>query len=292
MAIDRQRLLEWEVPDVVHTYTERDTILYALGLGVGDDPLNPDQLRFVYEKDLKALPMMSVVLGYPGLWMSNPETGIDWKRLLHGEQGFEVFKPIPARGSVIGRTRVVDVIDKGAERGAIVLVRRDVIERDSGDLLCQLTSTSILRGDGGFGGPTGPVPEPHRLPDRAPECIVERKTSARSALIYRLSGDYNPLHVDPAVAREAQLERPILHGLCTFGVAGLALVSACCGSEPASLTAMRARFTSPVIPGETIRTEIWIDPDHVSFRAWSVERNALVLNNGWAQCGERLLKDN
>lgn len=283
MKFDRQRLLDWKVPEVRQTYTERDTMLYALGLGVGADPMDAAQLRFVYDQALLALPMMSVMLGYPGLWMADPETGIDWKRMLHGEQGFTIEKPLPVAGTVIGRTRVLDVIDKGADKGAVVLTQREVVDADSDALLCRLTSTSMLRGNGGFGGPSTPLPAPHEIPQRAPDHTTEIRTSPRSALIYRLSGDYNPLHVDPVVARSAGFERPILHGLCTFGMSGVALLAACCGYDASRLRAMRARFTTPVYPGETLRTEIWIDGADISFRTLVVERQTLALNNGWAR---------
>jgi len=282
MTFDRDRLLAWPIPEVRHTYTRRDTMLYALGLGLGQDPLDPAQLRYVYDEDLQALPTMAVVLGYPGLWMADPGTGIDCTRMLHGEQGLELFAPLPAAGTVVGRTRVVDVIDKGAGKGAVVLTQRDVVDADSGALLCRLSATSMLRGNGGFGGPNTPLAAPHALPARAPDHVAEHRTSPRAALLYRLSGDYNPLHADPAAARAAGFERPILHGLCTFGMAGAALLAHGCGHDAARLRAMRARFTAPVFPGETLRTEIWRDGTQLSFRTTVAERGAVALNNGWA----------
>ena len=178
----------------------RDTILYALGLGYGSDPLDEDELRFVYEENIRVLPTMAVVLGYPGFWLKNEDTGVDWKKALHGEQGLIIHKPLTAAGTVVGRTRVTNIIDKGAGKGALLFSQRDVIDRANGDLLCILTSTSVLRGDGGFGGPTGPAPEPHPLPQRSPDSVVDLPTLPQAALIYCLSGDYNPLHADPKVA--------------------------------------------------------------------------------------------
>lgn len=282
MPIDREQLLNWPFKDVEQTYSERDTMLYALGVGLGADPLDEAQLPFVYEGGLKALPTMSVVLGYPGFWLSDPATGVDWKRLLHGEQELEVFKPLPAAGTVIGRTRVVDVIDKGKDKGALVISERDIVDKASGKLLTRLSSTSFLRGDGGFGGPSGPVTAPHVLPERAPDQTVSLATLPQAALIYRLSGDYNPLHADPKVARAGGFDRPILHGLCTFGVAGHALLKAVCNYQPDLLRKLRVRFTAPVYPGETIRTEIWRDGPVVSFRCLVEERNLVVLSNGRA----------
>lgn len=282
MAIDRDRLLAWQFQDVVQTYERRDTMLYALGLGLGADPLDRAQLRFVYEDGLKALPSMCVTLGYPGFWLSDPATGADWKKLLHGEQGVEIFKPLPVSGTVVGRTRVVDVIDKGAGKGALVLTERDVVDQASGEMLARLTSTTFLRGDGGFGGPSGPTPAPHRLPERAPDLSVAMPTLPQAALIYRLSGDYNPLHADPDIARGVGFERPILHGLCTFGIASYAVLIGAADGDPDRLASLNVRFTAPVYPGETIVTEIWTDGSIVSFRSRVKERDLVVLNNGRA----------
>ena len=283
MPIDPVRLMNWPLPDIEHTYTQRDTMLYALGLGCGADPLDADDLRFVYEERLRVLPTMAVVLGSPGFWVKHPDTGIDWRRVLHGEQGLILHRPLPAAATVIGRTRITRLIDKGAGKGGLMLSERDVIDKATGDLLCTLTSTTFMRGDGGFGGPSGPVPEPHPMPGRAPDLAIDLPTLPQAALIYRLSGDYNPLHADPEVARSVGFARPILHGLCTFGVAGRAILRAMCGNDQARLKSMQLRFSSPVYPGETVRTELWRDGANVSFRARVVARDTIVLNNGLAK---------
>jgi acyl dehydratase len=223
------------------------------------------------------------VLGYPGFWAKDPRTGIDWRRVLHGEQGLVVFKPLPPEGKVIGRNRITGLIDKGRETGALLFLERDVIDAASGETLCQVSSTAVLRGDGGFGGPAGPAPAPHAIPERAPDAACDLPTLPQAALIYRLSGDDNPLHVDPAVAKAAGFPRPILHGLCSFGVAGHALPKTCCGYNAERLRSMHGRFSAPVFPGETIRTEIWRDGELVSFRAHVVERDTIVINNGRAE---------
>lgn len=283
MTINRETLLAWQFPDVVQGYEPRDTILYALGLGIGGDPLDRAQLRFVYEDGLRALPSMSVILGYPGFWLSDPKTGADWKKLLHGEQSIELFKPLPAKGTVIGRTRVVDVIDKGAGKGALVLSERDLIEEGTGDLLCRMNSTSFLRGDGGFGGPSGPTKAPHPIPERAPDLEIVHPTLPQAALIYRLSGDYNPLHADPEIAKAGGFERPILHGLCTFGIASYAVLVGAAEGDPDRLTSLAVRFSAPVMPGETIVTQIWREQDGVvAFRSKVRERDIVVINNGRA----------
>jgi acyl dehydratase len=281
MAIDRDKLLAWPFEPVEQRYEERDTILYALGLGLGAEPTDPRQLRFVYEKGLQALPSMGVILGYPGLWLSDPRTGADWRRLVHGEQSIEILKPLPASGRVVGMTRVLDVIDKG-EKGALVFTRREVRDKASGDLLCRLAATTVLRADGGFGGPSGPVPAPHPLPDRPADESCALATLPQAALIYRLSGDRNPLHVDPLLAEKAGFPRPILHGLCTFGVVGHALLRTVCDYAPERLKSFQGRFTAPVFPGETIVTEIWREGAAVSFRARVQERGTVVLDRGKA----------
>lgn len=283
MTIQRDNLLRWPIPDVTHRLTRRDTILYALGLGLGADPLNEAELAFLLEDRLRALPTMAVILGYPGLWLADPATGADVTKLLHGEQSIEILKPLPPEGTFIGRTKVDEVIDRGADKGALIYSMREVFDADTGEICCRLGSTSVLRGNGGFGGPSGPVPTPHQLPQREPDLSVQRQTLPQAALIYRLSGDWNPLHSDPGRAAAAGFSRPILHGLCTFGIVGFALLSAVCGYDPARLASMKARFTAPVYPGETIRTDIWHQAEGIGFRASVVERDVVVLNNGLAQ---------
>lgn len=282
MALNPDVLLNWQFPDVVQTYDRRDTMLYALGLGLGSDPLDPAQLRFVYEDGLQALPAMGVTLGYPGFWLSDPRAGVDWKQLLHGEQGIELLRPLPVAGTVTGRTRVTAVVDKGAGKGALVYTEREVTDEADGQVLCRLTSTTFLRGDGGFGGSGEPGRAPHRVPDRAPDMEVALATLPQAALIYRLSGDYNPLHADPAIARAGGFDRPILHGLCTFGIASYAVLTGAAGGDPARLASIDVRFTAPVYPGETVVTKIWRDGDGVSFRSEVKERGLTVLNNGRA----------
>jgi acyl dehydratase len=282
MPIDYATLKSWPFADVEHSYTARDTMLYALGLGCGSDPTDPDDLRFVFEENLLALPTMAVVLGGPGFWIRNEKTGADWRKILHGEQGLTLHRPLPAAGTVIGRTRIKDIIDKGRERGALMFTERTLTDKATGAPIATLSSTTVMRGDGGFGGPSGPTPEPHRLPARAPDAALDIATLPQAALIYRLSGDMNPLHADPKVAAAAGFARPIMHGLCSFGIAGRALVKLACGNDPGRLAHMQVRFTAPAYPGETIRTEIWRDGAEISFRARAVERDAVILSNGLA----------
>jgi acyl dehydratase len=282
MAIDANKLLNWKFPDIEHAYTEKDTMLYALGLGCGSEAGDADDLKFVYEEGLVALPTMAVVLASPGNWLGSKESTIDYTKVLHGEQYLTLHRPIPPSGTLIGRGRIVDLLDKGTEKGAVLYAERQLFDKASGALIATMTSAAMARGDGGFGGKPGPQPAPHAIPQGAPTKHVDIKTHLNSALLYRLSGDRNPLHADPKAAVAGGFKTPILHGLCTYGVAGRAVLRACCGSDPARLKSLQVRFSSPVFPGETIRTEMWPDGNRVSFRARVVERDVVVLNNGLA----------
>jgi acyl dehydratase len=285
MPFDHASLTTHVFPESRQDYKARDTILYALGLGVGDNPVDPGQLRFVYEKGLRALPTMGVVLAHPGFWAGDPALGIDWVKMLHVGQGLTIHRPLPVEASVVARQRIVDVIDRGADKGALLYYERDVINAATGDHLATVRQTLLCRGNGGFGGPAREVPDAARIPERAPDQIVERKTLPQTGLLYRLSGDLNPLHADPAVAAKAGFSRPILHGLATYGIAGYSLLNALCGGDPDRLREFDVRFTSPVFPGETIRTELWREGAVVLLRANVVERGNVVLDNGRAVIG-------
>jgi acyl dehydratase len=283
MAIVYDKLIALNIPEVEHSYTEKDAILYALGLGFGQDPTRADELAFVYEKNLKVLPTFAVVLGYPGFWARDLDSGIDWVKLVAGEQALTIHQPLAPRGTVTGKTRVVDIIDKGPGKGALVLSERSVVDKASGAPVATLRQTTFCRGDGGFGGPPRESPVPHPLPERAPDVVCDLPTRSEAALVYRLSGDPNPLHVDPDVAKAAGFPRPILHGLASFGIAGHALLRSLCDYDPARLVGLAGRFSAPVFPGETIRTEIWRDGAVASFRARVVERGIVAINNGRAE---------
>jgi acyl dehydratase len=282
MAINYDKLIHWDIPEARHRLTKRDTILYALGVGLGADPCDEQQLRYVYEEKLHALPTMAIILGYPGPWHAQGDTGITRSHVVHGEQGFRILKPLPVEGEITGKTRVTGVVDKGKDKGALVLTE-NAVKDASGDTVCTLTSTTFCRADGGFGGPDGPVTTPHPVPDAAPQHVCDLPVLPQAALIYRLSGDYNPLHADPAYAKKAGFKAPILHGRCTFSIAGHAILKTLCGYDPARFVAMEGRFSSPVYPGETIRTEMWRDGNVVSFRATVPARGVTVLNNGRAE---------
>ncbi len=282
MGFDHASLTGHAFEDSRETYAGRDTMLYALGLGIGEDPLDDAQLRFVYEKGLQALPTMGVVLAHPGFWANDPALGIDWVRMLHVGQGLTIHNPIPVEASVIGRQRITDVIDRGPEKGALLYYERDVIDTASKTHIATVRQTLLCRGNGGFGGASRPAPPANPVPDRTPDHVVDHRTLPQSALIYRLSGDMNPLHADPAVAAKAGFPRPILHGLATFGIAGYAFMNALCGGDPQRFHEFDVRFTSPVFPGETVRTELWDEGGTIWLRATVVERGKVVLDNGRA----------
>ncbi len=280
--MDYQLIKNWKFPEVDRTYTENDSILYALGIGFGQEPTNPDHLKYVYEQDLQAFPTMAVVLGYPGFWMKDPKAGINWVKLVHGEQRLTIHRQLPSAGRVIGRTRITHVIDKGADKGALVVSERTLHDAD-GNLLVTLGSTTFCRGDGGLSHSDESPAALEATPDRAPDMTCAIPTLPQAALIYRLCADNNPLHADPAVATRAGYPRPILHGLCTYGVAARAIVQAACDNDASRLTALHTRFSSPVFPGETLVCEIWKDTNEsVRFRAKVAERDVVVLSHGFA----------
>jgi acyl dehydratase len=286
MAIVYDRLLALKIPDVERVYTERDPIFYALSLGLGQDPVNADELPFVYEESTKVLPTFPVVAAQPGFWARELDTGIDWVKVVHGEHDLVLHDPMPARGTVTSRTRVIEVIDKGPGKGALVISQRKLNDKATGSLYATITQTTFCRGDGGFGGPPRTAPEPHALPTRVPDAVCDLVTRPEMALLYRWNADMNPLHADPAIAKAAGFGRPILHGLATFGVSGHAILKTMCGYDPGRFKSMAVRFSAPVYPGETIRTEMWRDGTIVSFRARAVERDVVVLNNGRTEIGE------
>jgi len=285
--LDYQAVRNWDFGAIEHTYSQRDTMLYALGVGLGFDPLDTGQLRFVFEKDLQVLPSMVAVLGTPGFWWRDPRTGADWVKLVHGEQRIRIFRPLPAAGKLIAKNRVVSLTDKGAGKGAIAVIQRDIYEPGSSEALAQTTQVTFLRGDGGFSAKSNisdPPPEAlPAVPDTTPDVELDLPSLPQAALIYRLSGDYNPLHADPEVARNAGFSRPILHGLCTFGMAAHAVVKAVCNYRVEELRAMSVRFTSPVYPGETVRFQLWRRGNNLHLRARVDARDTIVLNNGFIE---------
>lgn len=281
--IEYDALMARKFEEVPRSYAEQDCILFALGLGLGDWS-NPHHLRAVYEgsDDFAALPAIVNVLGNPPFWARDPSTGITWQQILHGEHAFTLHAPLPARADIVGRTRLTGLVDKGSGKGALIYTEREITSAD-GTHLATVSSTLVARADGGFGGPDSPVKPVHILPDRKPDTFYDFTSSPRAALIYRLSGDLNPLHADPAMAQKAGFERPILHGLCTLGIAAWSITMALQDGDFTALRHVEARFSAPVYPGEILRTELWEDGDDVSFRTRVLERDAIVLANGRAR---------
>jgi acyl dehydratase len=281
------KLRDWQSPEVRHSYGRKDTILYALGVGLGADPLDGKQRRFVYEKDLVAVPTMAAVLASPGFWMRNRrDLGIDYLKLVHGEQGIRLHAPLPPEGTLIGRSRVVRVVDKGEGRGAILYVEKRLVEEASEQLIATVEQVLFCRGDGGFsrnGGGDEAVPPLLATPDTPPEQVIDLPTRPDAAALYRLCGDLNPLHIDPTVAAKAGFSRPILHGLATYGMACHGLLKAYCDYDPVRLASIRVRLAAPVYPGETLRLECWHLGRELAFRGRVLERDVVVLSHGRAE---------
>jgi acyl dehydratase len=280
MAVEVEKLLSYPIPVIRQTLTRQQAAFYALSVGLGSDPLDEGQLRYVdYRRDLRALPSLALVLGHPGFWLGDPRSGVDPKSVVHGEQELTLHGELPVEGEVTGETRIVGLVDKGEGQGALLYTRKEVRDAADGHLLASALNTIFLRGGGGFGGDSQALRPSHQLPEAAPDFHVDLPTRPEQALYYRMNGDDNPLHSNPAVAAAYGFSRPILHGLCTFGVVCHALVKSLADYEASRLRSMALRFSSPVLPGETIRTEIWRDG---SFRARVLERDALVVSNGLA----------
>ena len=287
MALNYEMLMGMAPRKARQTYTRRDTMLYALGLGIGIRATeDSSHLQYVFEENLQALPTMATVLGHPGFWMAEPDLGIDWKRILHTEQSLEIIEPVPPEGAVYSETAVEAIFDKGEAKGALVYVKRTLFDAASKREIAVVRQGLLLRGNGGFGGSPGPSYPPHYPPQRPPDIVVSAITRQEQALIYRLSGDYNPLHVVPAIAKQAGFATPILHGLATYGIAGHAAVTALCAGLPSKLRRFAARFSNPVYPGETLRVAIWRE-SHTqgTLEIRALERDALVLKNGFVEFG-------
>lgn len=263
-------LKAYKFEPVYQTYTKRDCMLFALGLNIAADPLDETALQYVAAEPPIPVVTMPMNLGRLGAWMKQPDVGIDYSRIMVGEVALRLHAPIPAEATVCGQHCVTSVTDKGAGRGALVTVRRDLTDTASGQLLAEYEQVTVCRGDGGFAvdgrHDPSPPPVPWDTGDRAPDRVVALSTSAQQALVYRLSGDMNPLHSDPAVARKAGFERPILHGLSVVGMAGHALREGIDPDDGAKLVSLRARFTAPVFPGDLLRLEAWREADGALFR--------------------------
>jgi acyl dehydratase len=276
-------LISRSFPRLEQVYNAKDTILYALGVGVGADPMDPRELPFVYERGLRIIPSQAAVIAYPGPWLMDPSLEIDFVKLLHGEQGIVFERPLEPAATVRGEYEVLAVDDKGPGKGAVISFEKRIIDAKDGAIICRVRSTYFLRGDGGCGSWKQAPTVPSALPDRAADRVTDLPTLPRQALIYRLNGDYNPVHVDPDVAAKAGFAKPILHGLCTFGIACFGLVQQLCAGDPARLAEIFVRFSRPVYPGDTIRLELFEEKNMWRFRARTKERDEVVLDRGLAR---------
>lgn len=270
---------------VITSYTDKDTILYALSLGLGANPLDSDELSFVYEKGLRTAPTMSAIIAR-GAEKILVEGEVDLTMLLHGEQRLRVHRPLPPEGCVATRARCLGVVDKGRDKGALLNIECAVSDAHGGEPYSTSVLTLFCRGDGGFGGPSEGALLSHALPARPHDREVALKTRPDQAALYRLNGDRNPLHIDPDAAAAAGFDRPILHGLCTYGIACRAVMQACCDFDPARIKAFDARFSAPLYPGETLLTRFWEDDSVISFECSVAERGVIVLNNGYCELTE------
>ncbi|MFD2250003.1 acyl dehydratase [Pseudochelatococcus lubricantis] len=285
MALNVDALEAWAFPRLEQDYTDKDTMLYAVSLGFGQDPLDPAQLPFVFENGLTAVPTMPAILCHPGRWTADPALGVTLSKVVHGEQRVFLHRPLAPVGRLYARARVAAVEDKG-EKGAVIHAARTMFDAQTGAPVASVLHSSFCRADGGFGRSFGPVPRATPCPERISDYEVDVATRPEQALIYRLNSDRNPLHADPAYAAKAGFDRPILHGLCTYGLAVRALLPTVADGDAAAIRSVECRFSRPVFPGETVRFEIWSERDRAHFRARVEARNVTVLDAGCALLGD------
>lgn len=279
MPIDTDKAVGAELSGTTFSWSDDDIILYNLGVGAGNPPTDPAELRYAYEADLVAVPAYGTIPPFSIMMSLGTVEGLDitLDRILHGDQKLTIHAPIPTSGTVNQTGRVVDIFDKG--RGALVVIEVVSVDERTGEPLLTNRSGIYVRGEGGFGGETGPAAG-HHAPDRDPDHVVESPTLPQQALLYRMaSGDKNPLHVDPGFASFAGFERPILHGLCTYGVVLKAVVDSALDGKPENVASWEARFTGHVFPGETLVTKVWDEGSTYVVEAETRERGKTVLGN-------------
>ena len=280
MPLNYQRIMAHRPADIPVDYGPRECMLYALGVGFGMDPMDMQQLRFVYERaDLVAVPTLPSVLGWPGR-LRGAEFGIDERLVVAASHKVVLHEPLATEGKLVSRPRIKEVIDKGPGNAAIIQAIRE-LSTPEGRLVATVENAMLARQHGGFGGKVTEAPAPYPVPSRAPDATYDLPTPPNMALVYRLNGDENPLHADPERAKAAGFERPILHGAATFGVACHAVLRHI-DYRASEVASFEARFMRPVFPGETVTTEIWRDGTNISFRCRIAARDQLVLTDGLA----------
>jgi acyl dehydratase len=278
MPFTYDEVISRRIENVPFRYEDTRVLLYNLGVGMGRDPFDTKEMPFFFERPaLRAVPTIASVLGGGG----NPLAGIDLNltMILHGEQRLSLYRPFPPSADLIGSSWISEVVDKGPEKGAIITMTTEA-KLATGEPLYSSDNVLFARGDGGCGGPSKSKFSPHVMPERAPDIVHVTETRPDQALLYRLNGDRNPLHAEPAFAKRAGFPGPILHGLCSYGIACRAVLASVCDYDPARMKSFDVRFTSPVFPGETIHTDIWVDGDVVSFRSRIEARGVTSINNG------------
>jgi acyl dehydratase len=286
MPIDYDDMMQSGASGLAARYDEKDVMLYALGVGFMRDPLDERELPFVYEGGaLKVVPTFASVIARgeapPERQRMPRKSSLNFAMVVDGERRITIHKPLPPKGAVLADERMLDILDKGEGKGAVLIQERVVREKDSGEKLFTIVSSIFARGDGGFGGKAQGGPQPHEIPGRPPDHVTECDTRPDQAFLYALSGDRNPLHRDPAIARAVGFPRPILHGLCSYGTACRAVLSTLADYRPERIRQFDVRFSKPVFPGETLVVEMWADGNTISWRAGVKERpGTIALNNG------------
>jgi len=279
MPLDYDQLMATKVVDLPLSYNDSEAILYALSIGMGRDPMDLKELPYVYEQGetFKTVPTLATVL-VPDMFP--PGLGWDFGQVLHSEQRLQLYRPLPPKADILINKRVAEVFDWGPRKGALFLFEAEGRLASDDTALFTMGCTVMARGDGGFGGPTGKGPRPHRAPRRDPDLICDIATRKDQALLFRLTGDRNPLHADPAEAAKAGFGVPILHGMCSYGIACRAILKTICDYDYTLIESFDCRFTAPVLPGDVITTDMWQDGNIVSFRCTVKDRDTIVLRNG------------
>ena len=279
MALNYEQLIATTSNDLERVYTDTESMLYAQSIGFGRDAVDRKELAYVYEQGspLQTVPTLSSAI-VPDMFP--PDLGWDYSQVLHVEQRLQLYRPLPPAADLRLDKRVVDVFDRGPKRGALFLFEVEGRLAKDDTVVFTQGATVLARGDGGFGGPSGSGPKPHRPPRREPDLSCDTPTRADQALLFRLNGDRNPLHADPDAAAAAGFSIPILHGLCTYGIACRAILKTICDYDHTLIEGFDARFSLPVLPGDTITTDMWQDGNIVSFQCSVKERDCVVIRNG------------